>query len=549
MGILLFILCLAAAVQAQPSVVPTFECLGLYHPSSDSSGCAIQYRQKDAPTWKDGLDLVFDPRNQEYRGSIVGLQPDTAYDIRLTIGASVTSLSARTWDEDMPIGKTTHIPSSTSTVAITESGTAEGYHLIIPHPDTRTTLDVGNQAQHNITIDADYVIVRGLELKNAATHAIQIEKDRHHIVIEDCRITFWGRIGGPRTFGNEGSYDSAISAGTGAGHLVIQRNLIEDPRGASNDWDTGHPAGPQAISLFNSSGNNIIRYNEIVTTDDHGYNDAIGGGSNYSFEGSPNRDSDIYGNIIAGVWDDAIESEGANTNVRIWGNYIYRTFQHVATATTSTGPLYIFRNVFGSSRRTQNNPLGGSLIKTGQREPYGGGRKFIFHNTALQPGGAFHTFSGHPDPNTVTRNNIFEVPGRLASSQPVDVDGDYDYDFFTGSTLGRAREEHRLRGRMAYLNSHYLEFYPAPTVTSIEWGRKQVTHGGKTRSITDPVVVVPNPVIDGGIRIPNFNDDFTGDAPDVGAFEVGRPPLRFGRRAYNDIWAPWELHSAEVLQN
>ena len=50
MGILLFILCLAAAVQAQPSVVPTFECLGLYHPSSDSSGCAIQYRQKDAPT-------------------------------------------------------------------------------------------------------------------------------------------------------------------------------------------------------------------------------------------------------------------------------------------------------------------------------------------------------------------------------------------------------------------------------------------------------------------------------------------------------------------
>ena len=46
--------------------------------------------------------------------------------------------------------------------------------------------------------------------------------------------------------------------------------------------------------------------------------DGIGGSSNYSFKGSPNRDSDIYGNLISNCWDDAIESEGANMNVRIW---------------------------------------------------------------------------------------------------------------------------------------------------------------------------------------------------------------------------------------
>jgi hypothetical protein len=337
--------------------------------------------------------------------------------------------------------------------------------------------------------------------------------------------------------------DSGIYAERGAGHLVIQRNLIEHPRGASNDWDTGHPAGPQGISLTNSSGHNVIRYNEIISTEDHGFNDAIGGGSNFSHEGSPNRDSDIYGNVIAGVWDDGIESEGANMNVRIWGNHISRVYQHIATASTSKGPLYIFRNVFGASRRTHLDAIGGAMIKTGSRGEFGGGRKFVFHNTALQPGGAFTVFSGHADPNTVTRNNIFDCPGRLTSSQEVDVPGDYDYDFYSGSEPGRAREKHGVRGRMAFLPSPYLEYYPAPVTIKVQYGKFPVNLGGKTVEITDPVVTVPNPVVDGGTPLANFNDNFAGRAPDLGAFEVGRPPLRFGRRAVDNIWAAWELYA------
>ena len=539
------LLLITTPLHAQPTAISTFECIGLYYPSANPTECTVQYRQSKTKTWHPALSLVFDPRNNEHRGSIVNLTPNTEYEIQLTHNNKTQTLKTRTLNETFPIAKTTHITSQSSTLQITKSGTSTGYHLFTPPPKTRTTLDVGNQANNNITIDADYVIIRGLELKNAGIHAIHIAKDRHHIIIEDCRITFWGRVGGPRTFGNDGGTDSAIYASQNAGHLIIQRNRIEDPRGGSNDWDTGHPAGPQAITLRNSSGNNIIRYNEIVSTDAHGFNDAIGGGSNYSFEGSPNRDSDIYGNLIAGVWDDAIESEGANMNVRIWGNHIERTFQHIATACTSKGPLYIFRNVFGSSRRTQKDPKGGSMIKTGQRNEFGGGRKFIFHNTGVQPNGAFHVFSGHPDPNTVTRNNIFDAPGRLASKREVDVDGDYDYDFYTGYDRGRAKESNGMRGKMAYIPSPYLEYYPAPVTTKIQWGRIAIQQGGVERHITDPVVTIPNPVIDGGTPIPNFNDNFTGKAPEVGAFEIGLPPLRFGRRAYNNIWAPWELYANE----
>ena len=69
--------------------------------------------------------------------------------------------------------------------------------------------------------------------------------------------------------------------------------------------------------------------------------------------------------------------------------------------------------------------------------------------------------------------------------------------------------------------------------------------GGTERHITDPVTTVPNPIIDGGVPIPNFNDGFTGKAPEIGAYEIGLPSMKFGRRAYNNIWAPWELYATE----
>ncbi len=539
------LLCLTAqGAEQKPYAVATFECIGIYYPSEDVGGSVPYYREQGGSDWQESLELVYDPRDNEYRGSIVGLQPNTMYEIQLRSENKKLDLECRTKSEDFPIGKTTHLPKGTldSPLEISESGTPDAYHLVTPPPNSKTTIDVGNAADCTVVVDADYVIVRGIELKNAARHGILIKRERHDVVIEDCHITFWGRIGGPITYGNVGNMDSAIYADTGVGNLVIQRNLIRDPRGASNDWDTGHPSGPQAISLRNSSGGNIIRYNEILSSEDHGFNDAIGGGSNYSFEGSPNRDSDIYGNIIRNVWDDAIESEGANMNVRIWGNYTHLTFSHIATACTSKGPLYIFRNVFGESRRTHKNPIGGPMIKTGERDQYGGGRRYVFHNTALQPNGSFHAFSGHVNPNCVTRNNVFDCPGRLASSRQVDIPCDFDYDLFTGMDRGIAREKHGVRTKPSYIESHYLEFYPAGSTTTIKWGKIPISRMSKEKTITDPVVSIPNPMIDGGIPIPGFNDGFTGEAPDIGAFELRCPPLRFGRTAGGRVWAPWEVH-------
>ena len=48
-------------------------------------------------------------------------------------------------------------------------------------------------------------------------------------------------------------------------------------------------------------------------------------------------------------------------NVRIWGNYAHLFFNGIATASTSKGPIYIFRNVFGESRTGHRNTNGWSI--------------------------------------------------------------------------------------------------------------------------------------------------------------------------------------------
>jgi hypothetical protein len=534
-----------------PYAVSTFECSGIYWKTPEAGPCKIQYKEVKGKAWKDGLELAYDSRDGEYRGSIIKLKSSTEYQVKLSTNSAKANLKLKTRNDNFPVGKTTFLPEGESdkTFVITESGTRDAYHLVTVPANTRSVLNMKNVHDYGIEINADYVIVRGIEIRNARIDGIRIKGSRHNIVIEQCYITFWGRLGGPRTYGNlEGGTDSGIYAEDGTWNLTIQRNLIEDPRGASNDWETGHPTGPQGVSIIQSKGGNVIRYNDIVSTEDHGFNDAIGGGQNRSWEGNMNRDSDIYGNLIRSVWDDAIESEGGNMNVRIWGNYMHFFFNGIATASTSKGPIYMFRNVFGESRRGQRNTLGGSMFKTGDLNEFGGGRRFIFHNTALQPYGVYNVIGR--DPNCMTRNNIFNVPGRLGPDSEKEPGSDYDYDYFPGSPpLGQQKNGIKLSTRASspklFVSSYKLEFYPRISITTVVIGKFPIQFGDITRTITDPVFQIKNPWIDSGVVLPGFNDDFVGDGPDIGAFEVGSPPLEFGRRAYmkyDEGWAPWEKY-------
>jgi len=521
---------------AEPVVVPTFNCFSIYWSPQGGGAdraCAVHYRVAGSHEWREALPLWFDARNGEYRGSIVDLSPDTSYEVELRLGGAARVVKTRTWSERFPVAKTIPLPEhSDRPLVIEQSGTPQGYVLYTFAKGKAATIDVNGAADECVQIKASYVILRGVILKRAAISGINIEDGSHDLVIEQCDISGWGRVE-PDGWGHD--YDAGVFArGSGIKRVILQRTKIHHPRSDSNSWkehrntnDDGgwHPQGPQGITFCSTGGNHVIRYNEVYSDEEHRFNDCLGGEENFSYVGFPNRDSDIYGNKLSECWDDAIESEGGNSNVRIWGNYITNTFVKIAIASVSVGPIYIWRNVAGTSRES---PLGtsdedehGPFLKAGSRNRFNGGKIFVFHNTLLQappPPGLHKTLGcniglssyGGEVLNMTSRNNILFIRSDSSSSigdRTTSSTNDFDYDLYSGEiNASGSQEVHGIHGRASY----------DPT-------------NGPDRFRLAP----GSPGYDAGVRIPNFNDDLAGAGPDMGADEAGAPALEFGVQAYS----------------
>jgi hypothetical protein len=521
----------AAAAGAPPRAIPTFHCLGLYwSPPGGSADKPVQvrYRRQGEVQWKEALPMRYNPIPKcdeyltDYRGSIVNLTPGATYEVQLTLASTITTatLVATTWREDFRIGETVRVTDGDKPLAIKESGTPDAYRV---YDGCGATIDVGHRHDACLTIDASYVIVRGLTLKGAGAAenksrkvigAIRIEGG-HDIVIEDCDVSGWGRLN-PQT-GFAFDYDAAIlSSSKTLERLIVQRCKLHHPAFNGSPWDEkfqNHTEGPQCISLFNAGGNHVIRYNECYSDLEHMYNDVIGGGSNGSFRGSPGPDSDIYGNIVTHCWDDALEVEGGSRNVRVFGNYITQAMMGIGNAAGSIGPLYVWGNVFGRSQRAPG-AVGAHLLKMGYAggEEWMTGHMYIFHNTIfkedewLARGG----LGGDRIVKHVTsRNNILQVRSAndfSASQNKSNIDNDFDYDLFNGR-VPKDQEKHGVRG---------VPVYAAGS------GFDAVTKTGRFQLAPD------SPGAAAGVAIPNFSDGFTGPAPDIGAHQRGQPPLRFG---------------------
>jgi hypothetical protein len=513
--------------------IATYESLGMYwKPGSNpgADGCTVRYRKAGETAWKDGFPMWYDSRNAECRGSIVHLQPGTDYAVEMGVGGEFKAgVNVKTWPESFPIARTVKVESGSNTLAITEGGTADGYVLY----EGPATIDVANAKDYNVTIAAPYVIVRGLVLKGAKQNGVHLLAGAHDVVIEDNEITGWGRL---RTTLSNGwqvgvNHDSAVYAhcrdiGYTIERVTVQRNKLHDPRYTTNSWDFGHPLGPQAITFKHCGGNHVLRYNEVYSVDGTKYlNDGLGGGDNFSEIGFPNSDTDIYGNKISHVWDDAIEAEGGNRNVRIWGNYLDQTAVGIATTSTTFGPVYLFRNVYNRSRMKALKALDSddrsNFAKSGTNPTFGGGRRYVFHNTLLQAtqagltyplgvgGGIIATGDTEPVTNTMSRNNILHVwKSHWDSIRTRGGTGnDLDYDLRNGGINAYAgAEPNGIIGTPIYKSGH-------------GW---QSWDGGNYQLDTS------SPGYDKGIRLPNFNDGFTGNGPDVGAHESETPAMRFG---------------------
>jgi Right handed beta helix region/Secretion system C-terminal sorting domain len=509
----------------------------------------VQYRVAGSnSSFTNGYPLWFDSREvgvgtmghrppNEYRGSIVGLRPGTAYHILLKAGSAKNEFIVSTWSETFPEGADVKVVNARKTLIIATSGSPDGYRLYSAGPGQTATIDVRDSADNCIYINAAYIIVRGLTLKGASQDAILLGPNAHDVIIENNDITGWGAIG-------SGSNNQASIRIKGfsydASHIervIVQRNKIHHPRDKSNSWDDGgHPLGPNGINFEHAGGNHVIRYNEIYSDTAHYFMDGIGGADNFTFDGFPNANSDVYGNKVSQCYDDGLEIEGGDCNVRIWNNFTDYTFTSIACATNSIGPLYIFRNVSNVSQRSPVNASAGT-IDNEDRGPFNkcgsqdssvrGGRTYLFHNTILQPMQNGYTYprgmgggpvdNGGPVRNIFSRNNIWQTfrinHPAIAEYQSASNSGNsYDYDLYNGIFVVAAtgiQEFHGIKGSPTYASEPPLTG-PNPS-------------GYFLASSSDGV--------DKGVPLNNFNEGFTGTAPDIGAYETGRPALQFGVNA------------------
>lgn len=520
------------------TAVATFNSIGLYwSPAGGAIGkqVLVKFRKQGECTWKDGLPMKYYPisgvNTTDYRGSIVSLTPNTPYEIQLTLeGTSTTSvLTVNTWNENFPVGATTKVNSQTTPYDISQGGTATAYKV---YDGTGSTIDVNKAYDNDITVNANYVIIRGFTLKGANIHAIKLGSV-HDVIIENCDISGWGKVGSDLGFGE--NYDGGVyGGGSSVQRIVVQRCKIHNPSTTANNWsqpwvststDT-HPRGPQCIVFFNPGGNNVLRYNECWSDANHHFNDGFGGGDNSDLVGYPGPDSDVYNNYVADTWDDGLEIEGGGRNVRIFNNYVEDAYNLLANASVTVGPLYIWNNVTGVSNGSGSSGPG-EFLKAGYStsETTMNGPQYLFNNTILQPNGqgaggngTAGSGNGRQVFHTMSRNNLYNVrtgTQYCISNHVHNIDNDFDYDLCSTSEPPNYSGTHGIIGIPSFLGNATFDF-------NSKSGDFRLSNSSKG--------------FQKGISIPNFTDGL-GANPDMGAQDNSIPLFKVG---VNSTFTPTE---------
>jgi hypothetical protein len=161
------------------------------------------------------------------------------------------------------------------------------------------------------------------------------------------------------------------------------------------------------------------------------------------------------------------------------------------------GPIYVFRNVYNRSRtralRALDEDDRNGFAKSGSWPKYGNGRRYVFHNTVLQPrvaqaqfplgAGAGISAAGPNQPltNTVSRNNILQV--WKSHWQSVEEGGgtgnDFDYDLYNGKLAAyRGAEKHGITGEPRYER----DFAHSELQRRLRWRRAGYRRTGKRRA-------------------------------------------------------------------
>ncbi len=437
------------------TLASTYENISVYVSFSGdnnaNNSALLEYRTQGSGSWIRGMDMVVDRRatlggdtntyRNQWRASIIGLDPNTDYDVRVTFsdgdGVSGTNPRADTvttrnddFDSlsytgnlyyvngdtgsdsnpgtlaepfetiqagvdaaDSP-GDTVYIMETASPYVITSrincynSGNSSNYITIRNYGIDSPVLDfTGNSNLQNIYIRASYVRLKGIEVYggNGARYSTGIwvgentpGHEIHDVIIEECTVT------DDKTLQSTPYNLIGILLGaTGDDNvnntrdITVINNTVTLVQPTTSSIGLG--SGP-GIQMQMANGGHVIQGNNITFTGTmsvHGQ-DGINNNPNWLEWQYTMADTDICYNTISGATDDGISLDGNGSNVRVWGNTITRANIAISAAPIVVGPTYVYRNVaYDLERHWVTNVL---FHKGGED---GTGYIFYYHNTII----------------------------------------------------------------------------------------------------------------------------------------------------------------------
>jgi len=543
---------------------PTLRCLGFrWHVSGDADGdatCEVAYREKGGTLWREAQPMcrvnneIADRQHGAWKcgnlfaGSVLFLEPDTEYECRFTMkdpdgGAAEKTVTART--RAVPVvpegGPKLHVyppgfegeraapaydgiasafkaakPGDTillhagvhkGKIALQKSGTAAKPIVFRAAPGAKgkAIVDGQNGKCFDIWSQSHFWFV-DLVIRNAS-FAVKAN-ECHGLTVMRCRM--------------EDVYHGVLGylPGTNwyiADNVIIGRAKTWYPRSAASKALRQPDNFGDATGINLCGSGHVAAYNRVER-----FWDCIAV-ANWSRPKNKDKPAqmciDIHNNFLSEAIDDNIECDFGSHNVRAWENLCLNAHVALSTQPFYGGPCYLIRNVaYGHLKpwKLHNYPQG---VRA-------------FHNTTI---GVEQAFNSTPPGwgNAIFRNNLILGMQRYAmeSGSPhkltsLDYNGwrkTNDPERFIKWNDGKGYKKYATLKEFAEGAGHekhgiMVDFGIFADVKPPVAGRTYKAEDFDVRLVKGAAA------IDAGEPLPNINDRYLGEAPEIGALEYAPVP-------------------------
>jgi hypothetical protein len=365
---------------------------------------------------------------------------------------------------------------------------------------------------------------------------------------------------------------------SGSKNFYIADNVFigrHDPRKLQSWWTPqvwakfpGYPAlitSEYAIKIYGQG--HVVAYNYVANWHDgidiatygdpDGVNDGARGGAHEELHDRVPVSIDFYNNDIYNMADNCIEADGGAHNIRVFRNRCFNEAGGALSAQpTFGGPLYFYQNVMydnttGGPLKLIDTPAGVLIYQNtffGQGRLMGPASNIHFRNNLFLGDGwadpilNLRTFTNYSDSDY---NGFYPNPGAATSFEWSSPDFatlvDYSGKLVTRTykTLAEYQDATKqdrhsvlldygifVKGKIPDKNDPQHLYNPEDFEFQLRPSSGDSPSGPNARA------AVINPAIDAGVLLPTINDDFTGRAPDLGAYELDKPVPHYGPRLW-----------------